>query len=446
MHNALLATFHNQPALLAAGMQSQFEAFLHEANALSNRIQAANDNPVMADDFWPAPDSWMTQYRPYIIKSGILLIPVKGVLLHDYGYQLGSYATGYVYLAKALERGLADPEVKGIAWIHDSPGGHVAGNFDLGDKIFAARGVKPMRAFAAENSYSASYSLASAAGPITVSRTGGVGSIGVVTVHVDVSKAMDSEGVKVTLIHFGKHKVDGNSYEALPKEVKDRIQGRIDDLGGIFVSKTARNRGMDAQIIRNFEALTFTATEATSNGLADSIGSLDDAIAVFAADLSLEDEDTEMSTMKTTISAQTAYDAAYAESFAGGKAQGKTEGLKEGAIAFRNRVRAIVDSDEGKARPAAARAAALSTDMTVEQATSFIATLPLETEASRADRAFALAGKRKSNVVDFHTTMNASKHPQVGAAMDDGNQPQGSRADRAFALAGATKNKPIHPH
>ncbi len=68
-------------------------------------------------------------------------------------------------------------EVKGIAFVIDSPGGHVAGNFDLVDKIFAARDVKPIRAFAAENAYSAAYSIASAAQSITVARTGGVGSI-----------------------------------------------------------------------------------------------------------------------------------------------------------------------------------------------------------------------------------------------------------------------------
>ncbi|NEJ83591.1 S49 family peptidase, partial [Rhizobium leguminosarum] len=168
---------------------------------------------VMQDDFWPVPDSWLATYRPYIVKNGILMIPVKGVLLFGVGYAIGDYATGYVYIAKALERGLADPQVKGIAFIIDSPGGHVAGNFDLADKIFNARGQKPIHAFAAENAYSAAYSIASACKTVTVARTGGLGSIGVVTVHLDASKAIDGAGLKVTFIHYGKHKVDGNAYE-----------------------------------------------------------------------------------------------------------------------------------------------------------------------------------------------------------------------------------------
>jgi hypothetical protein len=46
--------------------------------------------------------------RPYIVQNGILLIPVKGVLLHDFPYQLFDYATGYEYIGKAFERGLGD--------------------------------------------------------------------------------------------------------------------------------------------------------------------------------------------------------------------------------------------------------------------------------------------------------------------------------------------------
>lgn len=396
MLNALLATFNNEPALVNPSMQGQFEAFIVEAQATLGRIEASNDNVRMSDDFWPAADSWLAQYRPYIVKSGILLIPVKGVLVHGMGYALGGYATGYVYITKALERGLADPEVKGIAFIMDSPGGHVAGNFDLVDKIYDARGQKPIRAFASEGAYSAAYSIASAADSITVSRTGGVGSIGVVTSHLDISGAMEQAGYKLTFIHYGKHKVDGNPYEALPKAVKDKIQGRIDALGELFVSTVARNRAMDAQAVRDTEAATFSADEATSNGLADAIGSLDDAIAVFAADMSNQEEDD----MITQEQLDAAVASAKAEGVATGKAEGKTEGQREGALAERTRISAILDSEEGKKRPAAAFAAALDTDMTAEKVIAFIAKLPEEKPLSVAEQAMLAAGYKPRNTTE----------------------------------------------
>lgn len=291
--NALLSTFQDAPAMLHPGMQVRFEAFLQSAQVTLSRLEATPGGKVaMQDDFWPAPGSWLAAYRPYVVKGGILMVPVKGVLLFGVDYAIGDYATGYVYITKALERGLADPNVKGIALIVDSPGGHVAGNFDLADKIFAARGQKPIHAFAAENAYSAAYSIASACKTVTVARTGGVGSIGVVTVHLDISAAIGDAGLKVTFIHYGKHKVDGNTYEALPADVKDRIQARIDGLGELFVSTVARNRAMDAQAVRDTEALTYSADEAITLSLADKVGALDDALADFASYLITPEEET----------------------------------------------------------------------------------------------------------------------------------------------------------
>jgi hypothetical protein len=45
-------------------------------------------------------------YRPYVVRDGVLRIPVKGVLLHDFPFAFGSWATGYTYIARALDRGL----------------------------------------------------------------------------------------------------------------------------------------------------------------------------------------------------------------------------------------------------------------------------------------------------------------------------------------------------
>ncbi|MDM9626295.1 S49 family peptidase [Rhizobium sp. S152] len=369
--NVLLASFDNEPALVNPGMRQQFEAFAHTAQTILARIEGSRDVVVMQDDFWPSAHSWLAIYRPYIVKNGILMIPVKGVLIHGMGYAIGNYATGYVYIMKALERGLADPDVKGIAFICDSPGGHVAGNFDLVDKIYNARGRKPMRGYASENAYSACYSIISAVDPgqVHVTRTGGVGSIGVVTMHLDVSQAVGREGLKVTFIHFGKHKVDGNAYEALPAEVKKRIQARIDGLGEIFVSTVARNRGMDAQAVRDTEALTFTAEEAVSNGLADTIGSLDDVIAVFAADMSKRKDTNMTAAVRSTTNLAT-------------RNQAPINAIRPQEVAAeRKRIAGIMALPEAMTRPSAAMAAAVDSDMTVDQASAFLARLPEERQA-----------------------------------------------------------------
>jgi signal peptide peptidase SppA len=427
-NNPLLARFDSVPFLVAPEMQAVFETCLAQAAVHLNRIETSTDKPKMldGDDFWYADDDWRAFFRPYVVKDGILQIPVKGVLLHDFPYQLGSWATGYIYIWKAFERGMGDANVRGIALIEDSPGGEVAGNFDLVDKMFAMKGEKPIRAYAMESAYSAAYSIASVADIITVSRTGGVGSIGVVTAHVDWSKAMEAEGVKVTFIHAGKHKVDGNPYEPLKAEVKERIQARIDELYSVFVSTVARNRGMDEQAIRDTEALTFTANQAVSNKLADAIGSLDDAVAAFAADLSLDDEDETMAmTDEEKAAAATAVETA--------KTEGVAEGTKAGARTERERISAIMESDEGKKRPIAAKAAAFDTEMTVEQATAFLAKLPEEKPEQAAAPVDPNAPKGKDGAAaDFAAAMEKGGNPDLAAAPAPGDDEKPTRAQAAL--------------
>lgn len=421
MLEAVLARFKDAPSLVAPEQQATFEGCL-------SALAKSPDLPkLMAErassDFWFAPDDWRSHYRPYNVKDGILTIPVKGVLLHDFPWSFGSWATGYEYIWQAFSRGMEDGSVRGIAFHCHSPGGDVAGNFDMVDKMFAMRGRKPIRAFAHEAAYSAAYSIASVADKIVVSRTGGVGSIGVVTAHWDVSKAFDEAGIKITFIHFGKHKVDGNPFEALKPEVKARIQKRIDDLGEVFVSTVARNRGMDAAEVKATEALTYSAQEAIEIGLADDVGPLDDAVAAFAADLTATSEGDEQ--MSDFTQAQ------YDEGVSAAKAAGKAEGMKEGATAERARIAAILDSDVAKERPAAARMLAFDTDKDAESAAASLAKLPAEAAAPSSkedDKA------DKTNGQKFDAEMKKDQ-PKVGAEGGD-EEGKPSRAARTASLMG----------
>jgi signal peptide peptidase SppA len=330
MHNHWLARFSDMPALIAPEHHVRFEACINElafAEQSNADVQAAfavkSEGP---DAFWTElGERGSKMLRPYIVQDGVLLLPVKGVLLHDFPYQFFSYATGYEYIWKAFERGQVDPDVLGIALVIESPGGEVAGNFDLVDKMFEMRGNKPVRAFAHEFAYSAAYSIASVADEIIVSRTGGVGSIGVVTAHIDLSKAFEDRGIKVTFIHFGKHKVDGNPYEALPADVKARLQDRIDTLGAVLVDTVARNRTLDAAAVRDTEALTYTADQAIEIGLADRKGALDAALAEFQADVTNPQEGDETMTTLTVASVRADHADIANALIAEGKDAGKAE-------------------------------------------------------------------------------------------------------------------------
>lgn len=421
--NDFLTRFIHEPSLVAPHMRDHFVSCLSRADSVTAEIAKRGTPDMMKDDYWPDEGSWMSAYRPYKVKDGILSVPVKGALIHDYGYQVDDWVTGYTYIAKAIERGLQDPAVKGIALQINSPGGMVAGCFDLCDKIYRARSEKPVQAFANEHAYSAAYAIASAAGRLSVARTGGVGSIGVVTMHADYSKVLEKNGVKVTFIFAGEHKVDGNPYEPLPEAVKARIQERIDATYGIFVASVARNRRMKEEDVRKTEAATFSAAEALSNGLADAIGALDDGLASFLADLNTNKGGTTMSKDqdKATFDQQ-AVDAA--------RAEGHTAGVAEGVKTERARVSAIMALDEAKTRRESAFNIALKSDLSVEQAKELLATLP-QTEAAQAKQPEA---KEKT---PFEKAMEQG-NPNLGAGAGEA---QVSDKDRILADAGIKKRQ-----
>ena len=371
----------------------------------------ANQGDVLAyDDFWPAPDSWLNAYRPYKVVDGTLLVPVKGMLLNDFGYQLGDWATGYNYIVKAFQRGMEDSMVERIAMIMDTPGGEVAGCFDAADLVFAMRGTKPIRAFVNEAAYSAGYAWASVADKITMTRTAGVGSIGVVTSHMDVSGAMDKAGVKVTFIHAGDHKVDGNPYEPLPADVKARIQKRIDSMYSIFVSTTARNLGIEESVVRGTQALTYGAEEAVALGLAHEVQPFNEALAAFSGELDKPAGDDVMST-KPNDQGQATFSQADLDN---ARAEGFASGLKDGAKAEQARVKGIMGCDAAKLRPTMSFHLALNTQQSVEEATGILAVSPEEKPAAKAE-------DTKAPGADFAAAMEQG-NPNLGAGDGSGDQ------------------------
>jgi capsid assembly protease len=226
---------------------------------------------------------------PYPVVDGIAVIEIAGVLIHRGGWiGQSSGQTSYEGIAAQIEAAANDQAIRGLALEIDSFGGEVAGVFDLADRIRAIRGSKPVWAFVAEHAFSAGYALASQADRILLPRTGAVGSIGVVVLHADMSGQLDQDGVRVTLIHSGQHKVDGNPYQPLPGGVRDDIQREIDVLRFLFAETVAAGRAgkISHKAALATEAATFRGADAVAAGLADEVTDLARGFAAFRQMLS----------------------------------------------------------------------------------------------------------------------------------------------------------------
>lgn len=230
---------------------------------------------------WDDDEGWSSPRRPpspFDVVEGVALIEVTGTLVHKLG-SIRPYSgmTGYDGIRAAFLTALATPDVRAIVLDIDSPGGEVAGCFDLVDTIAAARGVKPIWAILSENACSGAYAIAAAADRISVPRTGSTGSIGVITMHVDWSKAMASDGVSVTLLTYGDRKADGNMYEPLADQARVAIQADLDAMGELFVSSVAAHRRLPPEIVRGQQAAVYLGAAGVAAGLADVVAAPDEA-------------------------------------------------------------------------------------------------------------------------------------------------------------------------
>lgn len=219
------------------------------------------------------------QESGYEVELGIAKIDIEGTTVMKLGgVRPMSGMTGYDGIRQNVLEAANDSRVKAILLDIDSPGGEVAGMFDLADTIRAVdKQKKPVFAVLTESAYSAGYCLASAARKIYLPRTGGVGSIGIVWMHCDFSKAIKEAGVVVTFVTRGARKTDGAEELPLSAEALARAQKDIDTIGGMFEAMVARNRGLSAAKIRDMEAGTFLGTEGVTVGLADEVMSPDEA-------------------------------------------------------------------------------------------------------------------------------------------------------------------------
>lgn len=211
---------------------------------------------------------------------GVAVIPVHGTLVRrTVGLEAESGLTSYAALAAQLDAALASPDVRAILLDVDSPGGESGGVFDLADRIRAAAKVKPVWAVANDMAFSAAYALACAASKVFVSRTGGVGSIGVIAMHVDQSERDIQDGVRYTAVFAGDRKNDLNPHEPISSEAHAFLKAEVNRIYGLFVETVARNRGIEPSTVRDTEAGLFFGQAAVSLGLADAIGTFDDALA-----------------------------------------------------------------------------------------------------------------------------------------------------------------------
>ncbi|EKD5687573.1 S49 family peptidase, partial [Escherichia coli] len=287
-------------------------------------------------------DDGPRQARSYQVMNGIAVLSVSGTLVsRTRALQPYSGMTGYNGIIARLQQAASDPMVDGILLDMDTPGGMVA--------------------------------------------------------HSNYGAALEKQGVEITLIYSGSHKVDGNPYSHLPDDVRETLQSRMDATRQMFAQKVSAYTGLSVQAVLDTEAAVYSGQEAIDAGLADELVNSTDAITVMRDALDAHKsrlsggrmtKETQSTTVSATASQADVTEVVPAtEGENASAAQPDVNAQITAAVAAENsRIMGILNCEEAHGREEQARVLAETPGMTVETARRILAAAPQSAQA-RSDTA-----------------------------------------------------------
>lgn len=189
---------------------------------------------------------------------------------------------GYDEIATAAIALYSDPDVAKVMVRIESPGGMVDGIFDCGGVLEKFSSTKPSMVYTGTQCCSGGYWLACAikGAQIVAGPTASVGSIGVLSVHTDITKALEDAGIKKTVLRSGENKARLNPFEPLAPEVKANELAKMADVHGMFRGQVGRGRPnlSTEELLAVTDGSTFLGKRAKAAGLVDSVASFEQAL------------------------------------------------------------------------------------------------------------------------------------------------------------------------
>ena len=346
----IVANLVNQKTLCLAVNVDSCAEFLNDLRVNTANTALLSENgrfdafaSAMASVFGGNTSGYETQ--PYNQYGNTAIIPVHGALINRFNSCWG-FVTGYGYIKSAIAHALQNDNVDKIVLDVNSNGGEAAGCLETADFIREARVIKPIHAVVDSRCYSAAYAIASACETITATPSSGVGSIGVVVMHLSMEKWLDDVGYKVTFIQAGDKKTLGNPYKDLTDDQKADLQKSIDVSYESFVKLVAVNRGIEKDTVIKTQAACYTASEAVELGLINGVLTVEQAFS------KLNMKESKMTVDKTTQNASTTETSASAE---------------------RQRIQGILTCEAAANQQALASHLAFNTSMSVDEAVAILA-------------------------------------------------------------------------
>jgi signal peptide peptidase SppA len=221
--------------------------------------------------------------RLFSQSGDVGIITISGSLVNDNSpWNKYDGLSGYPEIREALIHAATDPAVGAIVLDINSGGGSVSGVSDTASLIKQIdTKIKAVHTYSDGMIASAAYWLGSSARSVKIGNVTEAGSIGVLTVHKEMSQMLEQRGIKATVLRAGTYKALGNPYETLSDTAKAEIQGQLDTMYQMFAQHVSDARGVPYPVAdqQMGQGRVFIGAKAVQIGLADAVSTFDAVVA-----------------------------------------------------------------------------------------------------------------------------------------------------------------------
>ncbi|RAP34970.1 signal peptide peptidase SppA [Candidatus Marinamargulisbacteria bacterium SCGC AG-439-L15] len=210
----------------------------------------------------------------------VAVVPLYGMIETSPSEFFDAY--GVTGVMETLREYEANKQVKAIILRINSPGGHVGTSQELYHYIvnFKKRSKKPVVVSIVDYGASGAYWIALAGDKVFANPGSLVGSMGVITQTMDLTKVKEKYGVGVNTYKSGAMKDILNPWRSANIQEKKIVQNMLGNLHNQFVKVVIKERKLKKKTVHKLaDGRAYTGEQALRLGLVDQLGGLEDAIA-----------------------------------------------------------------------------------------------------------------------------------------------------------------------
>ena len=206
-----------------------------------------------------------------LTRDTVVVIDIDGTIQYD---GTACSPEGLKYL---LDQAESNPHVKAIVLRVNSGGGTATAGEEMAEYVRECS--LPVVVSSASINASAAYEISSQADYIFVAKSTEIGAIGTVMTITDLSGLFEKLGINMDTIASADEKDSSYGYRPLTDEEREYYQDMVNEINEVFIENVAEGRGMTIEEVRALaNGMPFTGVTAVKNGIADEIGTREDAI------------------------------------------------------------------------------------------------------------------------------------------------------------------------